>query len=548
MSLEPLPTRQLLASLFAWLSTGFGTWLLIPAWWSVLKGPEAPIEPTTGIYFAAWLAGDFAHLIALYLESVGWQSYALYFIIAGAEIIILLTMAWKAHLFRCCQTPLPKSRYPGGSPAVTGFILVPATPAKQDKRKSFGGLPPIFWTVLWTLFFMLLSVAVWFILSFKRLANLPEPRPLSWPHDVKSQIAFGLGILGFFCWTGPRAYCLYRKKDEIDTSSVVLGVGAHTCNMLGIGILNFVTIGNAAAASPFFLTSLCSIVLDLLRLYRKRLYAIDVSKTFLAPALGVAQPAFVTGLSKGDLDLREEGHGTKKQKEEVLRRYLLFKQYASRLIEELESLEHDERIPNGDREGTLQARWVAICEKEAWNPATGNLLGKEARMKGGRLRSEMGTLEDQASALQFALKLLYRSDTKEYVDKLKPVQAKEGRVHELKNRIMDHRYTRLQLKTSLSRRESLLLGPSELDQVLDQHAALARERRLSMASSSSYQTSKSHPSVAPSRSLGHSRHHRSLSDLSDSSYSSSSCTSSGTEDYSPDDRRLLNLARHRTRK
>jgi hypothetical protein len=42
MTAEPFTTRQLIAALFGWLATGFGTWLMIPAWLTVVKMKPAP--------------------------------------------------------------------------------------------------------------------------------------------------------------------------------------------------------------------------------------------------------------------------------------------------------------------------------------------------------------------------------------------------------------------------------------------------------------------------------------------------------------------------
>ncbi|GAA5947738.1 hypothetical protein JCM3765_001060 [Sporobolomyces pararoseus] len=431
MSLEPLTTRQLTAAFFGWLSTGFGTWLLIPAWWSVFKGPEDKIEPTTAVYFASWLAGDGLHLTALFLEKVGWQTYTLYVIVAGAEIIILFTLMWKAHLFCCCQKPLPKRKTRSTTTEISGFMLIPVV-KKRKQSKRICGMSPMFWKVFWTMaslpFFH--WCALWYLFSYKRVAGLPEPKPSSWPHDLFSQLAFAFGVLGFFCWSGPRVYVLYKKRDDISTSSVVLGVGAHSCNMINIATLNFVTPGNAAASSPFFLTSLVCIALDIVRLYRKT-HSPKVLQlsTNMAATVGYAVPSAVKAINEG---LRAEGEGTREQRQGVFKRIQKFETHAEEVIHEMEEIEYDLRIRGTELEETLRKRWIDLCRGEGWDPADGSpLQGRR------RLYLNLQSLDDQASALEHSVKFIMTSDSKEYSKFRKQLRATTRKVGALKKKIIE---------------------------------------------------------------------------------------------------------------
>ncbi|GAA5986879.1 hypothetical protein JCM5350_000350 [Sporobolomyces pararoseus] len=536
---DALPTRLLVASLFGWLATGLGTSLLIPAWMEVAFGParrsssdsppvsrlfgklanikcQSIVEPTTGVYFFLWLCGDGAHLAALMIERVGPQTWALYIIVAAAEVIILLTMTLKAHLW-FWQKPLPKEdQVKPFAAAPAGFALslplAGPTPAlleehkrqhsqleqeasERKRSKRICGLSSMAWMTSTTVFCLLGAVLVWWSLSVKRFVDVGAPKASQWPHNQASTLAFALAVFGFFCWTGPRVYVLVMKHDDISTSSVVLGVGAHTCNMINIATVSFITFGTAAASSPFFLTSLFCIGLDIIRLQRKNK---QVSSPLVAQLISQERDH----RKKLERNQRDHGKQVRERKKRgiapVSRGYNVdpshqiddgiseVRKQGDALLRKYEKLEREEE-QGGNSPENLESQWAQVCE-----------LQKEFEIQAGQVGFDV---HDHFGP---------GSDYKPYLELRKYLKDLKLKMEKAKKFILERRQE--------------------------------RSLRDSRTSVSSFNTAQ--PPSTRSSSLGHSQRSRFPSDCSPSNSDFSSHNSSAEEEESSEDgRHLLAYAR-----
>ncbi|GAA5897911.1 uncharacterized protein JCM6883_000859 [Sporobolomyces salmoneus] len=521
MSTEPLTDRQLAAAFFGWLATGFSTWLLAPAFKGVLEGPEAPMESTTLWYFLAWLGGDALHLTALLLEEVGAQQWGLYVIIAAFEFVILLTLMWKAHLFRYIgiQKPLPKNTAnPETTLAMTGFGLSVVHARKRKASSKTWGFSDTFWMVFWTIIFALIGVTLWVLLALKRVVPLDPPKAQQWPHDTQSTIAFVFGVAGFFCWTAPRLYVLLKKKDDISTASVIVGVGAHLFNLtesplsspLNIATLNFVDVWSAAASSPFFLTSVVCIILDLIRLYRKPQLDKEAHQKLndhplhgaLHEVLRRAQPQIIDADSKGDLVLPEGAAPSKRQLRRVDEATEDLKFRAKELVDRLVALRsrvEKMHVARSDKKESIRKEWESICEREYWNKENGKELlpAMPSRREKGSRKDAFGAYAYEAENTLNLVGVVLGHDSKRYKDLKKGMDTIRLRV------IKEKDYIVKRLKTIEAGGHSEHSPPT--------------------LSGSTVSPTPSHSS----QSLGHHRRHHSLSSSSRSS--SSHSESSETE-------------------
>ncbi|GAA5830756.1 hypothetical protein JCM3766R1_003415 [Sporobolomyces carnicolor] len=457
---QPFTDQQLVASFFGWVSTGFGTALLVPAWFGVMRGPEGPIEPTTGAYFAAWLIGDALHLTALLLENVGPQTYVLYIIVATAELLILLTLMWKAHLF-CCQSPLPKEfRYLRPLVEMTGYtmsIAHPDAPETHHKvlRMKPGAGPPEAHSLQANesevnsqraakTLCLAVTITVWYVFSVKRLRDIGEPKASSWPHDLKSTAAFAFGVAGFFFWTGPRVYVLYKKRDDISTSSVVLGVAAHLFNMLNIGVLNFVAIESAAACSPFFLTSLFCIILDFIRLYRKKK---------LGTGDNPLQWKLPTSRERHDKKTRkrQEGQeerawrrkqrriapvGTEESVAEVNKRIGRLNVRGEGLEKDLRGLLNVLQNVQAGNSQEFKDEWEEICDRENWSNRTGGSLSRAEPAHSARRTNESDTFDNEAAEVKLIAQLAFGLEGPLYQYFADKLRGRQQRLRALKDDIL----------------------------------------------------------------------------------------------------------------
>ncbi|GAA6005874.1 hypothetical protein JCM11491_004044 [Sporobolomyces phaffii] len=258
-------------------------------------------------------------------------------------------------------------------------------------------------------FFGWLSTAFGTWLMIPACVDLPPPKAMVWPHDTLGWVAFIFGVLGFFCWTGPRVYVLVKGVDQISTASVVVGFGAHMFNVANIIAINWVPpgAGPIAASMPFVLTSVCCIPLDILRLYRKGLHEMKnprnldegTMRMVLGPALGwdlrtkeERQPETLTpkeraaaaraGVAerseryRGKMDdmTRKQGKGTSRQKEHVR--------------DKMGKLEcHGGRHDQSDSK-RLDDAWDTVCQRERWDPRS---LGSSDVTSAGQLVQQQRT-------------------------------------------------------------------------------------------------------------------------------------------------------------
>ncbi|GAA5917039.1 hypothetical protein JCM6882_001905 [Rhodosporidiobolus microsporus] len=286
-----LTTAELISGLLGYIAMGTGIQLFLPEYIGFFKGhvgkingkpkPPAQISPELFGFFAFWLVGDFAQLIALLIVgSFLVTQLALYIIVAAVETVFLtLLLIWAGYC--CCmrhhrainrraviKQDQSRSAVRAGLLAMqSGGIqkLPPGTrdvhgeyneEARQKKKTSDADARAKSrnswkWLGIQLAIVVAVFTAVWAGVDFARRDTASPPHVSTRPETTKELVAWGLAWFGFACWMAPRGINIGRS-------------------------LSILAINNKGdplyAQLPFVCTSLGCIVADIVRLTLKFIF------------------------------------------------------------------------------------------------------------------------------------------------------------------------------------------------------------------------------------------------------------------------------------
>ncbi|GAA5981808.1 hypothetical protein JCM11641_007431 [Rhodosporidiobolus odoratus] len=289
-----LTTFELVSGLLGYWAS---TWLFAPECWSFYKKhirDKEPVDlnPELFGFFAFWLTGDFAQLIALLVVGKYQpQQVILYIIVAAVESVLLGLML----IFKKRNGPLPKPAPKIELPAISSALAISLAelsatrmpPGNTDlerlrekKRRDTelrtwaeGAKSQRGWMIQGSGLITVLFIfgTIWGLTEL-RLKETHRPLEVSErPDSTVTWAAWYTAWFGFACWVIPRLInigraCWYRRPESITVESVILGAITHGFNIGAVVLVNHED-DPLYAQLPFVATSAVCVCLDAFRLF-----------------------------------------------------------------------------------------------------------------------------------------------------------------------------------------------------------------------------------------------------------------------------------------